>query len=85
MASPAPPARKLRPRWSSSFMWPITSSMAARRLISQRMVGMMPRVWPVANALDELGVPFVFETGYGPGCNIGKYVTAPVLHKPFDS
>jgi CheY-like chemotaxis protein len=41
-------------------------------------------VWPVANALDELGVPFLFETGYGMGCNAGKYVTAPVLHKPFD-
>jgi CheY-like chemotaxis protein len=41
-------------------------------------------VWPVANALDELGVPFLFETGYGLGCNIGKYVTAPILHKPFD-
>jgi DNA-binding response OmpR family regulator len=41
-------------------------------------------VWPVANALDELGVPFAFETGYGPGCNTGKYVMAPILHKPFD-
>jgi DNA-binding response OmpR family regulator len=41
-------------------------------------------VWPVANALDELGVPFVIETGYGLGCNTGKYATAPVLHKPFD-
>jgi DNA-binding response OmpR family regulator len=41
-------------------------------------------VWPVANALDELGVPFVFESGYGLGCNTGKYVMAPVLHKPFD-
>jgi DNA-binding response OmpR family regulator len=40
-------------------------------------------IWPVANALDELGVPFLFETGYGPGCNTGKYGTAPVLHKPF--
>jgi DNA-binding response OmpR family regulator len=41
-------------------------------------------VWLVADALDELGVPFVFETGYGPGCNTGKYAMAPVLHKPFD-
>jgi DNA-binding response OmpR family regulator len=41
-------------------------------------------VWLVANALDELGVPFLFETGYGLGCNTGKYATAPVLHKPFD-
>jgi DNA-binding response OmpR family regulator len=41
-------------------------------------------VWPVANALDELGVQFLFETGYAPGCNAGRHVTAPVLHKPFD-
>jgi DNA-binding response OmpR family regulator len=41
-------------------------------------------IWLVANALDELGVPFVFETGYAPGCNTGKYVMAPILHKPFD-
>lgn len=41
-------------------------------------------VWLVANALDELGVPFVFETGYGTDFDIGKYVMAPVLHKPFD-
>jgi DNA-binding response OmpR family regulator len=41
-------------------------------------------VWLVANALDELGVPFLFETGYGSGCVTGKYVMAPVLHKPFD-
>jgi DNA-binding response OmpR family regulator len=40
-------------------------------------------VWQVADALDELGVPFLFETGYAPGCNTGKYETAPVLHKPF--
>jgi hypothetical protein len=40
-------------------------------------------VWLVANTLDELGVPFLFETGYGLGCNTGKCVTAPVLHKPF--
>ena len=41
-------------------------------------------VWLVADALDELGIPFLFETGYGPGCNTGGYLAAPVLHKPFD-
>jgi DNA-binding response OmpR family regulator len=41
-------------------------------------------VWLVADALNELGVPFVFETGYISGCNTGKYAMAPVLHKPFD-
>jgi hypothetical protein len=42
------------------------------------------RVWLVTNTLDELGVPFVFETGYASGSDIGKYVMAPILHKPFD-
>ncbi len=41
-------------------------------------------VWLVANALNELGVPFVFETGYGPDFDTGKYAMVPVLHKPFD-
>jgi hypothetical protein len=27
-------------------MWPITGSMPARRLISRRMVGVTPRLWP---------------------------------------
>lgn len=41
-------------------------------------------VWLVTNTLDEFGVPFVFETGYASGCDVGKYVMAPILHKPFD-
>jgi DNA-binding response OmpR family regulator len=41
-------------------------------------------VWLVADALDKLGVPFVLETGYASGCDIGKYVMVPILHKPFD-
>lgn len=42
------------------------------------------RVWLVANALHELGVPFVIETGYGLDGIAGKYLMAPVLQKPFD-
>lgn len=41
-------------------------------------------VWLVANALDELGVPFVIETGYGLDGVAGKYLATPVLQKPFD-
>ena len=38
---------------------------------------------PVADRLAALGVPFVFATGYGEGCDTGGHGAAPVLHKPF--
>ena len=38
----------------------------------------------VADRLAALGVPFVFATGYGEGCDRGEHVAAPVLAKPFD-
>jgi DNA-binding response OmpR family regulator len=41
------------------------------------------RVWPVADQLAALGVPFLFATGYGKGCDTGGHRAAPVLHKPF--
>ncbi|MBL6081760.1 response regulator [Belnapia sp. T18] len=40
-------------------------------------------VTPVADQLAALGVPFVFATGYGTGCDTGGHAAAPVLHKPF--
>ena len=40
-------------------------------------------VGPVADRLVALGVPFVFATGYGEGCDTGGHGTAPTLHKPF--
>jgi CheY-like chemotaxis protein len=40
-------------------------------------------VLPVADQLAELGVPFLFATGYSAGCSISRHTTAPVLHKPF--
>lgn len=43
IAPPAVPARTPRPGWPSSFMWPITRSLLARRLISRRMARMTPR------------------------------------------
>jgi DNA-binding response OmpR family regulator len=39
-------------------------------------------VKPVADRLAALGVPFLFATGYGEGCDTGGH-TAPVLRKPF--
>lgn len=39
---------------------------------------------PVADRLAALGVPFVFATGYGEGCDRGLHVAAPLLAKPFD-
>ena len=41
-------------------------------------------VSPVADRLAALGVPFVFTTGYGKGCDRFGHVAAPVLAKPFD-
>ncbi len=41
-------------------------------------------VAPVADRLAALGVPFLFATGYGDGCDTGGHGAAPVLGKPFD-
>jgi len=38
----------------------------------------------VADCLAALGVPFVFATGYGEGCDRCGHATASVLAKPFD-
>lgn len=38
---------------------------------------------PVADRLAALGVPFLFATGYGEGCDRGGHGAAPHLHKPF--
>jgi DNA-binding response OmpR family regulator len=42
-------------------------------------------VLPVADVLARLGVPFVFTTGYGEGCDRGQHAAASMLHKPFGS
>jgi DNA-binding response OmpR family regulator len=42
------------------------------------------RVTPVADALARLGVPFLFATGYGEGCDRGGHDAALILHKPFE-
>ena len=41
------------------------------------------KVAPVADKLAALGVPFLFATGYGEGCDTGGHAGARVLHKPF--
>ena len=39
---------------------------------------------PVADRLAELGVPFVFATGYDPSVvNKGRHLDAPVIAKPY--
>lgn len=39
---------------------------------------------PVADALAEKGIPFVFASGYGQGApGVGRHDGAPVLAKPF--
>jgi DNA-binding response OmpR family regulator len=41
-------------------------------------------VWPVADKLIALGVPFLFATGYGWGLDRSAYPKAPIVAKPFD-
>jgi DNA-binding response OmpR family regulator len=41
-------------------------------------------VWPVADRLASLGIPFVFSTGYDDGRNSHHHAEAPRLVKPFD-
>ena len=40
-------------------------------------------VLPVADSLEQRGIPFVFATGYGKAGLPEKYRDAPVLQKPF--
>lgn len=41
-------------------------------------------VFPLAAALAERGVPFIFATGYG-AVGDERFVEAPLLHKPVDA
>jgi len=40
-------------------------------------------VYPVADALDARGLPYVFATGYSPSDVADRYSHRPVLQKPF--
>jgi CheY-like chemotaxis protein len=40
-------------------------------------------VFPVADALEGQGVPFVFSTGYGMAGLEGRHLDRPVLQKPY--
>ncbi len=41
-------------------------------------------VFPVADALDERGVPFAFATGYDPDVIPARHAGVPLLRKPVD-
>lgn len=41
------------------------------------------QVLPLANWLEEQGVPFVFATGYGGNLERGRHIAVPILVKPF--
>lgn len=41
------------------------------------------QVFPVAEALEALGVPFVFSTGYGEGGLPDRWRDRPTIQKPF--
>ena len=40
-------------------------------------------VYPIADRLDELGIPFVFATGYGRKGVDERWTDVPVLQKPY--
>ena len=40
-------------------------------------------VYPVADALDTRGLPYIFATGYDPSDVAGRYGHRPVVQKPF--
>ncbi|KQP14629.1 hypothetical protein ASF26_17835 [Methylobacterium sp. Leaf93] len=42
-------------------------------------------VYPVADALLALGVPFLFTTGYDQATILGRYASARLLEKPLDT
>jgi len=39
--------------------------------------------WPIADALEQAGAPFIFTTGYGAGGVPAQYAHRPVVQKPF--
>ena len=39
--------------------------------------------FPIAEVLNERGIPFTFSTGYGPEGVVRKFPDRPVLTKPF--
>jgi CheY-like chemotaxis protein len=41
-------------------------------------------VWPIADALQEQGRPFVLATGYDGNQTKGRYPQAAILAKPYD-
>jgi CheY-like chemotaxis protein len=41
------------------------------------------KVFPIAEALDAQGIPFVFATGYGATGVEGRFTDRPVVAKPF--
>lgn len=41
------------------------------------------KTFPIAEALIERGVPFIFSTGYGAGSLPEALQKRPILHKPF--
>jgi CheY-like chemotaxis protein len=41
------------------------------------------RVYPVADALDQRGIPYIFMTGYGVDIIHADYRSRPAIQKPF--
>jgi hypothetical protein len=41
-------------------------------------------VFPVADVLQQRGIPIIFATGYGAGMLPSRFAHRPTLSKPFD-
>lgn len=70
---------------------PVASVAEAVRLVEQEVLtGALldlslrgETAYPVADRLQERGVPYIFITGYGQGHLAPRHAQAPVLSKPF--
>jgi CheY-like chemotaxis protein len=62
---------------------PAASATADGAVLDVNIGGEM--VFPVADALTELGLPFMFVTGYGRNGLGGRYPGAQVLAKPYSA
>ncbi|WAP68357.1 response regulator [Jiella pelagia] len=43
------------------------------------------KVYPIAERLSEMGIPFIFATGYGRDGVDSRWTAVPILQKPYTS
>lgn len=75
---PVGPARNL-----ASAMTAATEEKLDGAILDVNLRG--ERVDPIADKLNERGIPFVFATGYGQAGIDTRFKAVPVLQKPFEA